>query len=244
MNNYNENYNHSYFENRSSDSFGQADGRGAARFASRTYAVMVLGVLLTFAVALFVSLFMPSAALSPALVTVVVIAELVTVIVFSARMHKASYGAQIGMFVFYSALTGFSISYIFLLFEMRSIFLSFAAAALAFAIMAIMGHTTQRDLSPMGRVILPGLIALLVLSVVSWFVTNSVFDVVICCLGLILFLGITAFDAQRMQKVYEQVSGDVEAEKKYSVVCALNLYLDFINIFLYLIRLLGRVRRD
>ncbi len=213
------------------------------RHMARTYGLMCGGLALTFASAILTATVFPiwftfSLPVSIALL----VAEVITVIAFSALLPKASFGAVVSMFLFYALLTGVSISYIFVLYQMSTVILSFAAASVSFAIMALIGHFTKRDLSAFGRLFFAGLVGLILMSIVGIFFWNSWLEVVICILGLILFLGITAFDTQRMQRVFENSGADNAMAKKFAVYFAMQLYLDFINIFVYLIRLFGRSR--
>ena len=109
--------------------------------------------------------------------------------------------------------------------------------------MAILGHTTKRELSGFLGLFIAGLFGLLFLTFIGFFLKSSALEIVIACIGLILFLGITAFDAQRLRRFYESASEDDAFARKFAVYSALQLYLDFINIFFYLLRLFGRNRK-
>lgn len=216
------------------------------RYLAKTYGMMAIGLLVTFLVALATALFMPVAAWSLPLSIVLLVLEVITVIALGRAVHRAGYGAVIGMFLFYSFLTGMSLSYIFLIYDFSRICLCFAAAALSFAIMSLIGLNTQRDLSRFGLIFIGGIVGLLFLSLIGAIIsvvsgTSVWLEIGICILGLILFLGVTAFDTQRLKAQYESF-GDGEMGKKLAVYSALQLYLDFINIFVYLLRLFGRSR--
>ena len=213
------------------------------RHLTRAYGFMAGGLSVTFLVALLMAYFFPQTALNPVVAIVLAIVEVVTVIAFSTTLVRASYGATIGMFLFYAVLNGVSISYIFLYYDLSKVFLCFAAAAISFAIMAILGHTTKRELSGLLGFFIAGLFGLLFLTVVGFFLKSSALEIVIACIGLILFLGITAFDAQRLRRFYESASEDDALTRKFAVYSALQLYLDFINIFFYLLRLFDRGRK-
>ncbi len=208
---------------------------------TKTYGLMALGLTLTFVASLCTALFLPMLIYNFKLSLILILAEVVTVIAFSAMIHRASYGAVVGMYIFYAILSGVSLSYIFVFYDITSIFLCFAAAAISFGIMALIGHSTKKDLSAFGSLFFAGLIGLILLTIVGLFINSSILEIVICCVGLVLFLGITAFDTQRMQNVF-MAGGDNQTTKKYAVYFALELYLDFINIFVYLLRLFGRTR--
>lgn len=213
------------------------------RQLSRTYGFMALGLAVTFGAALLTVLFIPLLALNFYLSVFLMIAEVVTVIAFSALLPRAKFGTVVGMFFFYAVLNGVSISYIFLLYDLTNIFLCFAAAAISFGVMALLGHSTKRDLTSFGNIFIAGLVGLVLLIVVNFFLSSSTVEIIISCIGLFLFLGITAFDAQRLRRFYESGGADTEMAKKFAVYSALQFYLDFINIFFYLVRLLGRSRR-
>ncbi len=210
---------------------------------NRTYGIMALGLTLTFVCAILTAWLAPFVVLSFPLAIILLVAQVITVIAFSATLHRAKFTTVLTMFVVYSILTGVSISYIFLIYSIGNIFLCFAATALCFAILAILGHNTKRDLSGLGRFFLVGLIGLLLLSLVSFFMGSTILEIVIACVGLVLFLGITAYDTQRLRQLAENYPEGDEMSRKISVYFAMQLYLDFINIFLYIIRLFGRQRR-
>lgn len=216
------------------------------RHLTRAYGLMALGLVATFLVALLTVRFLPTnLVFSFPLAVILMVAEVVTVIAFSALLTRASYGAILGMFFFYAVLNGVSISYIFLYYNLGEVFLCFAAAAISFAIMALLGHTTKRELSGLLGFFIAGLFGILFLTLISFFLKDiTKLEIIISCVGLVLFLGITAFDAQRLRRFYESTaSEDTAMTRKFAVYSALQLYLDFINIFFYLLRIFGRNRR-
>lgn len=213
------------------------------RQLNKTFGVMALGLTLTFVCAILTAWLAPFVLLSFPLAVILLITQVIVVIAFSSAVYRASFRTVMTMFVIYSIITGVSISYIFLLYDMRNIILCFAATALCFAILAILGHNTRRDLSGLGRYFLVGLIGVLVLSLVSFFLGSTTLEIIVACVGLVLFLGITAYDTQRLRHFAEQYPEGDEMSRKISVYFAMQLYLDFINIFLYIIRLFGRQRR-
>ncbi len=210
------------------------------RHMVKTYGLMCGGLALTFAAGMLTAIFLPGLIFSFPLAVFLLLAELVTVIAFSALLTRAKYGVVVAMYLFYATLTGVSLSYIFALYNMGSIVLCFAATCVSFGVMALIGQVTKRDLSVFGRLFFAGLVGLIIMSIIGIFVWSTWLEVVISIVGLILFLGITAFDTQRMQRVFESGSANNELMKKYSVYFAMQLYLDFINIFVYIVRLFGR----
>jgi FtsH-binding integral membrane protein len=145
------------------------------------------------------------------------------------------------LFYAYAAITGFTFTVILMAYNIMTVFLAFAFAALLFGSSAIIGYTTHRDLSRFSTLMMGGLIALMVASVVSMFVPALRNSLLISYLGIIIFLALTAWDMQRIKTMYLQTNGNMGGlTENLSIYGALELYLDFINIFLYVIRILGR----
>jgi len=233
-------YNSEYTSRRTDEEFAE----GRASFFTKTYGIMAVGLLVTFAVAMAVAQYLPQLIYgSPFIVVLVCIAELATVWFLSARIQRMSYGTALGMFLLYSVLTGVTFSSIFLLFDIKSISVCFLASAGAFGVMAIVGHSTTRDLSPMRGILLGGLIALIVMTAISLIFHLAVLDIVICCVGIVIFLGLTAYDAQKLGQMYAATAG-TEMSEKLAIIGALQLYLDFVNLFQYILMLFGGRRRN
>ncbi|RMF18694.1 MAG: Bax inhibitor-1/YccA family protein [Candidatus Dadabacteria bacterium] len=145
-------------------------------------------------------------------------------------------------FVIYSALNGATISSVLLVYTGTSVAQTFAVAGGMFAAAAAWGHTTKRDLSGMGSFLFMGLIGLVLASVVNIFLGSSGLDWILSVVGVFLFTGLAAWDAQRMRELAASVGSRGEAAAKFAIVGALALYLDFINLFLFLLRFLGQQR--
>ena len=171
---------------------------------------------------------------------ILIIAELALVWYLSSRIMKLSMPVATAAFAVYSLLNGVTLSPIFLVYTGESIASTFFITAGTFAAMAIFGYTTKRDLSSMGSYLMMGLIGLIIASVVNIFVGSSLLMWVVSYLGVLIFVGLTAYDTQRIKEMIAQSVGDEEQTKKVALLGALNLYLDFINLFLYLLRLFGR----
>jgi len=211
---------------------------------TRVYAWMTAGLLTTGAIAMFV-------ASSPALVGVIfsspivffglMIAEVAMVWVLSANLMRMSPAMATGMFLGYAALNGLTLSLIFLVYTAASVASTFFITAGTFAVMSLIGYTTKRDLSKLGGMLFMALIGLIIASVVNMFVASSALAWVISYAGVLIFVGLTAYDTQKIKRMIAQVSGE-DAEQRVAIYGALNLYLDFINLFLYLLRILGRRR--
>ena len=236
-----------FYENERALESGQSmDTMG--RHTAKTFGLMALGLLVTFAVAFFFSgtytgayLLYSAATTIPALHLVLLVAQLVVVIAMTAGLEKMSPTTATVCFFVYSALTGLTFTVYFIIFELTSLILVFAATALYFGGMAVFGYFTKRDLLGMRSILLSGLIFLIVGNLLMLFIPSlQVADRVMCSLGVILFLVYTAYDTQKLQHLYQSFAGDEVMLKKVSVFMALELYLDFVNLFLYLLRLFGK----
>lgn len=143
------------------------------------------------------------------------------------------------LFAIFSVLMGMSLSFIFLAYSLGSIFTTFAITAGMFGLMAIAGYTTNTDLTKFGSLMFMGLIGIIIASLVNFFLKSSGMDYLISFLGVLIFTGLTAYDVQKLKRIGEgSVYGD-EPTKKLMIMGALTLYLDFINLFLFLLRFLG-----
>lgn len=223
-------------------------GRGGvdlSAFLSRTYRWMFLGLLATFAVA-FAGYATGAVLLlfrSPILLVGLTILQLVLVWRVSASLNRISASSATGSFFAYAVLNGVLFSAYFLIFDLGSMIYAFAAAALYFGIMAFYGSRTSKDLSGWGPILFAGLIALLVVGIFgSLFGMGGLTNILYCGIGLVLFMGLTAYDVQRLGQMAARVQPGTEMAEKLSIYGALQLYLDFINIFLFILRLLGHSR--
>ncbi|MCL2617449.1 MAG: Bax inhibitor-1/YccA family protein [Defluviitaleaceae bacterium] len=215
-------------------------------FMRGVFGWMFLGLLITTVTSLM-SLFalysIPAVAENFFMLTIMfVVAQFGIVFALSGAIHKLSLGVARMMFVVYSALTGFTLSFIFIVYAADTIFLAFAMAAVFFGIMAVFGYTTQSDLSSAGRIFFIGLIAIIIAMVINFFLGSSQLDFLISIAGIAVFSGLTAYHVQRLKSEFIQnaVEGGPEVVGKLSILGALSLYLAFINLFLFLLRILGR----
>lgn len=167
-----------------------------------------------------------------------IIAELALVFFLSLRITKISFGTAVMSFCVYSLLNGVTLASIFLIYTATSIASTFFITALVFGVMAFYGYTTKRDLTSIGNLAFMGLIGVIIASVVNMFLKNNMFSYILSYLSIAIFIGLTAYDTQKIKQMESEV--DI---KNLGVLGALMLYLDFINIFLNLLRILGR-RRD
>ncbi len=167
------------------------------------------------------------------------IAEVGMVWYLSARIMKLSFMTATALFGAYAVLNGLTLSVIFAAFTMTSIAQTFFVTAGTFGAMALFGYFTKRDLSKMGSILFMALIGLIIASVVNIFLGSSMMDLLISALGVLIFTGLTAWDTQKIKLMLSQSEGDEHLTKNLSVLGALMLYLDFVNLFLYLLRFLG-----
>ncbi len=171
--------------------------------------------------------------------------ELILVMVLSAGIQKLHPALAGVMFFAYAALNGVTLSAIFLVYQLGSIGMAFLVAACLFGAMSLIGYSTKKDLSSWRSFLMMGLIGLVIAMVVNIFLASSGLDWIISIVGVLLFLGLTIFDTQRIKRMTVQSMqlGDEAVAMKMGILGALKLYLDFINIFLYLLRFFGRRRR-
>lgn len=172
-----------------------------------------------------------------------IIAELVIVVAISAAINKLSLTAATLLFVLYSVINGATLSSIFLLYTMTSITNVFFITAGTFAVMAFIGYSTKTDLTSMGKILLMALIGIIIATVVNMFVGSTMLQTIVSYVGVLVFVGLTAYDSQKIKQMLMQAPDGGETAQKLALLGALSLYLDFINLFLYLLRIFGS-RRD
>lgn len=177
----------------------------------------------------------------------VMFSPLAFVLLMSFGYQRLSATAMTAVFLLYAAVTGISLSFILIVYTSASVVTCFAAAAAMFGIMAVMGYTTKQDLTSFGRLMMMGLIGIIVASLINFFLHSDKMNYIISIVGVAVFTGLTAYDVQKLKQIGMgiETEGGVPAVevRKAAIFGALSLYLDFINIFLYLLRLFGS-RRD
>ena len=166
-------------------------------------------------------------------------AELALVFAISGAINRLSLTTATLLFILYSALTGVTFSSIFVVYTMSSIGKVFFITAGTFAAMAFVGYTTRRDLSKMGGLLFMALIGLIIATVVNLFIKSSGLELVLSYIGVLVFVGLTAWDTQKIKVMLAQQYDMSETSQKLALLGALELYLDFINLFLYLLRIFG-----
>lgn len=172
-----------------------------------------------------------------------VIGELVLVFVLSAAINKLSLTMATLMFVLYSLLNGATMSFIFLIYTYSSITNVFFITAATFAAMAAFGYFTKTDLTSMGKILMMALIGIIIATIVNIFTKSEGLAMILNYLGVLVFVGLTAYDSQKIKQMMLTATDAGEGAQKMALLGALSLYLDFINLFLYLLRLFGS-RRD
>lgn len=216
---------------------------GLREFMVRVYGYMGLGLGIS-ALAAFMMLqnpaFMVSIASTP-MIYAMIFAPLVIVMFLGARLHKMTASTAQMVFLFYSAVMGMSLSFTLALYTTASVVNIFLISASLFGSMSIYGYTTQKDLTSMGSFMMMGVWGLIIASVVNMFLGSGVMDFFICVIAVIVFTGLTAYDTQNIKNIY-YVSDSSETAMKKAIIGALQLYIDFINIFIALLRLFGERR--
>lgn len=179
----------------------------------------------------------------------ILMAELIVVMVLSVSLNKISSLTATIMFFVYAGLTGVTLSVVALIYYLPSVVSIFLLTTAIFLVMAIYGFTTRKDLSGIGSLAIFALFGIILAGVFNWFFNSSTLDFVITIIGILVFIGLIAYDIQRIKGYYiSAVSAGIEEEseimKKVSIMGALTLYLDFINLFLKLLRLLGKKKSN
>ncbi len=171
---------------------------------------------------------------------VVTFAPIGFVLLMSFGFQRLSPATLTLLFVAFSVLMGMSLSFILLIYTAASVYKTFAIAAGMFGIMAVMGYTTKTDLTKFGSIMMMGVIGIMIAMVVNFFLQSPMMDYVISLIGVLVFTGLTAYDVQRLKRIGAG-AGEHGADnsRKLSILGALTLYLDFINLFLFLLRFLG-----
>lgn len=214
-------------------------------YTAKAFLWMFLGLLTTFAVAFFgyaTGTILYVFAI-PYFHIVLLVVELGVVMFLSARLHKLRVGTARALFFVYAAINGVVFSAYFLIFSMLSLILVFAMTAVYFGAMALYGYRTKTDLSRIRPILVGGLIFLIVCGLLSLFLPLGAVDRVVCLIGVAIFLAFTAYDTQKIRTLYNAYQYDQAMLERASIYSALELYLDFINLFLYLLRFLGKSKK-
>ena len=170
---------------------------------------------------------------------IVTLSPLAFVLIMSGGFHRFSFGTLSLLFMIYAVLVGMSLSFILLVFTETSIFTTFVVTAGTFGLMAFMGYTTKTDLTKFGSIMMMGLFGIIIASVVNFFMHSSSLQYIISFVGVLVFTGLTAYDVQKLKRIALGQQYGQSTMGKLVIMGALNLYLDFINLFLFLLRFLG-----
>lgn len=191
-------------------------------------------------------------ATSPGLITAIatnkilffglIIAEFALVFGVSGAINRISLTTATLMFVAYSIINGALLSFLFLAYTMSSITSVFFITAGTFAVMAVIGYTTKKDLTSIGRILFMALIGIIIATLVNMFIGSSGLNTIISYVGVLIFVGLTAYDSQKIKEMLVVAGDHGEAGQKLALLGALTLYLDFINLFIYLLRIFGQKR--
>lgn len=207
------------------------------------YAWMFIGLMVTAAVAVITASTpaLVELAVNPVIAIVAFVVQIGIVIALSAMFQRLSPGAAAAMFLVYAASLGFTLSIIFLVFNLGSIAIAFGTTAVLFGTMSMFGFTTDIDLSRFGRIFMFALIGLLIAIVINMLVGWSFLNFIISVVGVILFMGLTAYDTQNLKRMAAapELQENNELVAKYAIFGALGLYINFINIFIFLLQLMG-----
>ncbi len=236
------------FRNTNIDKIDYATVVGENKLLRASFSWMALAMLLT-SIAAMLFAFVPEltayllveteTGVKPSILAyVVMFAPLLFVLGMNFGLQRLSYGALIGLFVAYAIINGISFSFIFHIYNIGSITKVFLSTTALFAVMAIAGYTTRTDLTKMRSILMIGLIGIVIASLINLFMRSAGMDYIISIIGVIVFTGLTAYDVQKLKNMGYEAAGS-GIENKLGIMGALTLYLDFINLFLFLLRLFG-----
>ena len=203
---------------------------------SKVYGWLFVGLLLTFATGAFFSNYENAIInlMSGAGYIIVLLVEFGLAIFLSARIHKMSSAMATFCYLLYSFVTGITFSTIFIAFDMKSLILIFFVTALVFGLFALFGMFTKLSLDKLGTILFMMLLAIIVASIINIFVGSSMFDLIICIIGILVFIGYIGYDVKKLPILFDSLG-----EENGAIYGAFQLYLDFINIFIYLVQLFG-----
>jgi FtsH-binding integral membrane protein len=221
---------------------------GVKTFMNRVFAMMGLALVISGLVAYQVGTPEMYQALFEKVGTVgfyaIMFAPLIFILVINFGFNKLSPMALNLTFIAYAAVMGLSLSSIFLVYDLGVIYRTFFITAGLFTTMAILGFTTSTDLTKMGSLLMMALIGMVIASIVNWFMESAQLDYIISCIGVLVFTGLTAYDVQKLKRIGMGVEYGSATASKLATMGALSLYLDFVNLFLFLLRIFGGGNRD
>lgn len=211
----------------------------AANFVSNVFAMMTLALAISGVAAYWIVASEFYLTLGSIGIMVIQFAPLGLVLLMGFGYKKLSSLALTGLFVLYSVLMGMSIGMIVLMYAASTVYLTFAVTSATFLSMALIGYTTKTDLTKFGSLLFMALIGIIIAMVINWFLQSDMLDYIISVIGVLVFTGLTAYDVQKIKNMSAEVIDGAEETKKLVIMGALNLYLDFVNLFLFMLRIFG-----
>ncbi|MGN0537668.1 MAG: Bax inhibitor-1/YccA family protein [Acutalibacteraceae bacterium] len=221
--------------------------QGLAAYTRKTFLWMFIGLAITFGVSMIMAanggvFAMRLVLFNPVLYFGLALVELILVFILSRAIHKMPPAVCTGVFLAYSAINGITIAPALICYELGSVIAVFAVCAGIFGAMAVYGYVTKRSLAKLGVICTFGLIGILIFSLIGIFIHLETMEILISVIAVIVFMGFTAYDTKKIKELYAQYQGDEVMIKRTAIMSALQLYLDFINMFLYLLRLFGKAK--
>ena len=224
------------------DAYAPAEGSLAKNFVANVFSWMVAGLLITAFVASYAAssgLYQQLIGSGGIMMWVILLSPFAFIIAMNAGLQKFSATTLTMLFLAFSGVMGLSLSSVFIVYSLGSIYQVFIITAGTFAVMAFAGYTTSVDLSKFGALLFMALIGIIIASVVNWFMQSSMMDFIISVGGVLVFTGLTAYDTQRIKRIGAGVEYGTAGATKLAILAAVSLYLNFVNLFLFLLRLLG-----
>lgn len=217
-------------------------GTTLSKHMYKTFGLMFLGLIVTFItsyIAYQTNLVYYIVGAGTMFSVVLVVVQLGVVVSLVSRLHKMSVSTARMLFVLYAILTGISFSVLGLIYDAGTIYLAFGVSAIFFGALAVIGFTTKVNMTKFAPMLFVGLFMLVIVNILGIFFNFSGMDRIICSVGILIFTGITVYDTQKMKQLYLANQGDEATLSRLAIYSAFDLYLDFINIFVYILRLLG-----
>ncbi|MFI5333198.1 MAG: Bax inhibitor-1 family protein [Candidatus Babeliales bacterium] len=218
-----------------------------SQFMYRVYGWMALALSLSAAVAYYIAAspaILAFVAKSPYMLIGVFVAQLALVMVLSMLLLRMSFIVAFTLFMIYAASLGISLSLLFVTYDVNSLYATFAVTAGMFGALCLYGYFTKADLTSLGTIAGMALFGLILAMLVNMFLQNSMVDMVTSAVGVLLFSALTAYDAQKIKLLAQQLRVDEQTMDKVAIIGALTLYLDFVNLFLFLLNFMGNRRQD
>lgn len=229
-------YNNAYVQNQ---------GLTFSQYLTKVFGTTALGLGISAVISYLASLFLfNNLTVGSVVIIALCVVQLGLNIFFCARLEKMSTQTAWICYILYAALTGVTLSTIFYAYDLGSIALAFVVTCVMFVVMAIIGHSTKVDLSKFSGLIFPALIGLIIASVINIFLKSEMITWIVCYAGIIIFLGLIAYDTQKLRLYYQEGLSNPGMNEKFMIFGAFGLYLDFINLFIRLLEIFGKKNDD